>query len=406
MPSEIQTDEYGDLFEDYGCLARADAKRQEGNYAFKKERYQQALSEYERALDEILTLSYDKSITIGKQKFNDVVVLRSTIYLNRSACYFKLEDWKKALDEAMLCLVGTYRDELMFTDPLLRAKVLEATRQRGPREDDVAFLEQRLPKLTRAKAWFRISQCYCHQGYLDRAKEALAKAIEAGASELLPASDITAQSLRIDGLEKAAKEKQAKQFKGFFEKLQSQGGYAEPKLRPVWGSDEYREKYRAVAAEAEEDELARIAAAYGTIPGTDPQAEVRLSAEALERLRHRGSSGDRRLWPEEVQLPGFRLSREAGPPNAATPPPVPATPPPVRPSRQDELPLRWAVDSKAKDRGQQPAQTSVERVYYEDEYDEDEEMALEKARIRINTQRWQRKTQQKRAQLEALDDSD
>ena len=36
-----------------------------------------------------LTIAYDKSILIGKKKWNDVVVLRSTLHLNKSTCHYK-----------------------------------------------------------------------------------------------------------------------------------------------------------------------------------------------------------------------------------------------------------------------------------------------------------------------------
>ena len=38
-----------------------------------------------------LTIAYDKSILIGKKKWNDVVVLRSTLHLNKSTCHYKLQ---------------------------------------------------------------------------------------------------------------------------------------------------------------------------------------------------------------------------------------------------------------------------------------------------------------------------
>ena len=36
-----------------------------------------------------LTVAHDKSILIGKRKWNDVVVLRSTLHLNKSTCHYK-----------------------------------------------------------------------------------------------------------------------------------------------------------------------------------------------------------------------------------------------------------------------------------------------------------------------------
>lgn len=39
---ELQRDEYGDLFEDYGFLKRAEESKAFGNEAFSKERYEKA----------------------------------------------------------------------------------------------------------------------------------------------------------------------------------------------------------------------------------------------------------------------------------------------------------------------------------------------------------------------------
>ena len=36
-----------------------------------------------------LTIAYDKSIVIGKKKWNDIVVMRSTLHLNKSTCFYK-----------------------------------------------------------------------------------------------------------------------------------------------------------------------------------------------------------------------------------------------------------------------------------------------------------------------------
>ena len=43
---ELQQDEYGDLFEDYGFLKRAEESKASGNEAFSKERYEKAIESY------------------------------------------------------------------------------------------------------------------------------------------------------------------------------------------------------------------------------------------------------------------------------------------------------------------------------------------------------------------------
>merc|ERR1719356_2165476 len=93
---ELRVDEYGDRFEDYGFLDRAEEHKKAGNADFQKERYEKALKEYDNALDQLLTVAYDKSIIVGKSKWNDIVVFRSLIHLNKSTCFFKLEEWVKS----------------------------------------------------------------------------------------------------------------------------------------------------------------------------------------------------------------------------------------------------------------------------------------------------------------------
>merc|ERR1719414_1604617 len=85
----VKRDEYGDIFEDYGFLKRAEEYKEKGNSEFKKERFERALREYDGSLEQLLTVAYDKSIVLGKRKWGDVVVLRSTVHLNKSACHYK-----------------------------------------------------------------------------------------------------------------------------------------------------------------------------------------------------------------------------------------------------------------------------------------------------------------------------
>ncbi|CAE8656388.1 unnamed protein product [Polarella glacialis] len=65
---------------------------------------------------------------------------------------------------------------MLFTDPHIQQKVKESDHRHG--HLGVTFVEYRLPRLIRVKAWFRISQCYGHLEYLEKAKDLLAKALE------------------------------------------------------------------------------------------------------------------------------------------------------------------------------------------------------------------------------------
>lgn len=244
---ELRKDEYGERFEDYGFLRRAEDHKQQGNTDFSKDRYEKALKEYECSLDQLLTVAHDKSIIIGKRKWNDVVVLRSTIQLNRSACHFKLGEWQKSADAALECLIGNVREEMMYTDPKIRAKVKEAEAKSGKLAESATTLEQKLPKATRAKAWFRLARCRTNLGHLDRAKEALAKALEV-CEDTQTLAEMNQHALRLDTLEKREKQKQKQQFKGFFEKLQDRGGYVDAKTqtKAKWDTLDYAQKVKQI----------------------------------------------------------------------------------------------------------------------------------------------------------------
>mmetsp|Transcript_2226 Transcript_2226/g.3845 ORF Transcript_2226/g.3845 Transcript_2226/m.3845 type:complete len:273 (-) Transcript_2226:24-842(-) len=222
----LRRDEYGEPFEDYGFLKRAEEYKAAGNEAFKKERYQSALEKYNEALDQLITVAHDKSIVLGQKKWNDVVVLRSMIHLNMSTCHFKLKEWEKSVSQALECLVGNMREESMMTDPHVRMKLKATERKQGTSGLHELTLEQRLPRPTRAKAWFRLSQCYANLDYVDRAKESLAKALEVCDDDKVLA-EISQHSVRLEVLDKEQKDRQKKQFAGFFDKLQERGGYAD-----------------------------------------------------------------------------------------------------------------------------------------------------------------------------------
>mmetsp|Transcript_46802 Transcript_46802/g.138292 ORF Transcript_46802/g.138292 Transcript_46802/m.138292 type:complete len:386 (+) Transcript_46802:3-1160(+) len=238
-------DEYGEPFEDYGFLERAEEHKVAGNKHFKLERYEKAMKEYDGALDQLLVVAYDKSIIVGKKKWNDVIVFRSTLHLNKSTCYFKMRDWRQAAAEATECITGNVRDEMMFADPHIRKKVKDAEKQTGA--CGVTLVEQRLPRTTRAKAWFRLSKCYVNLEHVEKAKEACAKALEM-ADDQATLAELSQHSLKIDALEKQQHQRQKRQFRGFWDRLQDRGGYVDPQAqrRAVWDSLSYEEKLRRV----------------------------------------------------------------------------------------------------------------------------------------------------------------
>jgi len=289
-------DEYGDYFEDYGFFERAQDKKADGNAEFKKERYESALKEYDACLELLLTVAYDKSIMIGNKKWNDIVCFRSLVHLNKSTCYFKMRDWTKANAEALECLMGNMRDEMMYTDPHIRAKVKASDRKHG--HTGATLVEQRLPRSTRAKAWFRVSQCYARLEYLDRAREALAKSLEMADDQALLA-DLSHFSLKLEVLEKQQKERQKKQFAGFFDKLQDRGGYADNKkpAAPPGGGLNYDQRFGGIE-DQEDDAYPFIESASGQQEET--RREV-VEARPFGRLTAKLQDEVKAALPEDVQ---------------------------------------------------------------------------------------------------------
>eukprot|EP00438_Fugacium_kawagutii_P009481 Skav204854 [mRNA] locus=scaffold1883:155978:158961:- [translate_table: standard] len=253
-----------------------------------------------------LTIAYDKSILIGKKKWNDVVVLRSTLHLNKSTCHYKLKDWQKSLDAALECLVGNHRDEMMFADPHVRQKVKEILPQlcgneRKHGHSGVTLLEFRLPRITRAKAWFRvvlsnswIERCYGHLDFLDKAKDALAKALEACDDQGLIA-EISSHSQRkglgLDTLERLQKDKQKKQFAGFWDKFQDRGGYSEEKTQTQdWDKLKYWERFKDAncffLAEVEDYEEQYMYVDADTTKQRQKDSDAAKKGHAAELLHH------------------------------------------------------------------------------------------------------------------------
>lgn len=374
----LRRDEYGELFEDYGFVKRAEDFKTAGNEEFKKERYEKALREYDNALDQLVTVAYDKSITIGKKKWNDIVICRSTLHLNKSTCYFKMKNWQKSLDEALQCLVGNVRDEMMFTDPLIRNKVKQEEQKTGSLS--MLLVEDRLPKSTRSKAWFRVSKCYAQLKFLDRAKEALDKSLEVADADQQLILDIAQHAVHIEALERDEKNKQKRQFRGFFDKLQDRGGYAEGRNKKPesWDRLNYSEKYREVGEEEYEGYCgeARYYGGFAQRPDPDdilgvqrdyedkiirtmpPGVNMEVAIKHYEKakvskidksfqqyLEHKGQDEEdygasQGMAPPLVDEFGHPLSPGFEPNMAGLPPPPKESVPP-RPRRKDETPLRW-----------------------------------------------------------------
>merc|ERR1719195_234085 len=239
-------DEHGEPFKDFGFLRRVEALKSAGNAKFKKDSYGKALKEYESALELLQAISQDKAIILSEKKMKDIVTLRSTIHLNRSTCYYKLKNWQKSVEEASKCLAGDDLEELKCNDPYLGGKVEHLDRKLG--YINVAYVEHRLPKATQAKAWFRMSRCYVNLGYSDRAKQATTKARKAcqACNDKQLLTEISQHWKHINILEKKQRERQQKQFEGYFDKLGAQGGYMSKKMsnKARWDKLSYAQKLK------------------------------------------------------------------------------------------------------------------------------------------------------------------
>lgn len=445
---KIKRDEYGDIFEDYGFLKRVEEHKEKGNSEFKRERYERAMKEYDMALEDLLTVAYDKSIVLGKRKWNDIVVLRSTIHLNKSTCHYKLERWQDAADEAHECLVGNVRDEQMFTDPHIRAKVKQAEKKYG--RSDVTLVEQRLPRALRAKAWFRLSRCYLHLEYVDKAKDTMAKALEmCDDDDLL--GEMTQHSLRLEALERHQKERQKKQFRGFWDKLQDRGGYVERRAekeaqrQAEWDNLNYEEKFSKVQElddSEDEDEEGAMPPLQGSKAAQNeafqvgfedylrqslPGVRVDSAAADLQRARQQGvdQSFDS-YWSQKGLQEEDELDVGAGAPRQpaeAWPPPQSDRQLPPRPQRSEEVPLRWTPGREPRVEQQLGADDAAEAWARREEEaarkerrwrmefdkrqrDEQEDEDLRLARERLRQQDQQKVTQRARRRMDALDNSD
>mmetsp|Transcript_380 Transcript_380/g.1198 ORF Transcript_380/g.1198 Transcript_380/m.1198 type:complete len:334 (+) Transcript_380:107-1108(+) len=209
-------DEHGEAFQDFGFLARAEGHKATGNVDFGHGNFEAALREYEAALQLLGTIAEDRSMVIGQKKWDEIVVLRSVIHLNKSACFYKLKSWQDAIREASRCLTGNVQMEKARTHPHILASA---------RPSDIPQVDPRLVGATRTKAWLRMSECYLHLGHFGRARHAAVKAMQACGDDGAR-SRISQHSERIAALAQKEQRKQRARFQGFWEKLEQQGGYA------------------------------------------------------------------------------------------------------------------------------------------------------------------------------------
>lgn len=299
---KVKKDEYGEVFEDYGFLTRAQEKKEAGNRHFQRERYAEALKQYEEALMDCITLSGDPSIKLSKKKWVDIVIFRATVHLNKSTCYFKMRDYRQSCSCAVECIIGNAREQSMFSDPHIRKKLKTGERKEGTVGAQV-LVEKRLPKWLRAKAWFRMSQCYCNLEYCDRAKEALAKSLEMAEGGLV--DQIQVQMARIEAVEKECDRKQRKQFSGFFNKLQDRGGYMEEhgeQRGPQWDSLNYEERFKKIQEldDSDDEGDSRVSSGVNTPKKPPPMAMMsEADRERATRVLREKLSG---LKIEELKL--------------------------------------------------------------------------------------------------------
>mmetsp|Transcript_41699 Transcript_41699/g.89530 ORF Transcript_41699/g.89530 Transcript_41699/m.89530 type:complete len:307 (-) Transcript_41699:55-975(-) len=237
-------DEYGDRFADYGFLRRVEVLRQNGNAAFQIGNYQAAIKEYDSALDRLLTVAFDKSIVIGKRKWDDVVVTRSSLHLNKSTCLLKLQLWDESAKAALECLHGSVQETLLYSDPSVRAKVRQA--QQSHRAS--ILVEDKLPTALRAKAWFRLAKCYLHLEVFDKAWEAFKKSASLTPDAAASSAALAELRASLERLRRKQACREQKRFAGFFDKLQDQGGYADAKdkARARWNNLSLEEKRRCL----------------------------------------------------------------------------------------------------------------------------------------------------------------
>lgn len=204
-----------------GFLGRVEEHKKAGNAAFGKQDFAGAVAEYDAGLQLLVTVAEDRAIVIGQKKWNQVIVLRALLHLNKSACHCKTGAWREAVADASACLQGNLPTETKLTHP----HILSAAKR-----SSIPDVDPRLSAAVRSKAWFRLSEGYLRLGYFARAKHAAARALGACEDEKLRAL-VDGHSQKVDALAKRAKRQQLRHFRGYWTKLeQQQGGYVKRDL--------------------------------------------------------------------------------------------------------------------------------------------------------------------------------
>mmetsp|Transcript_74251 Transcript_74251/g.150800 ORF Transcript_74251/g.150800 Transcript_74251/m.150800 type:complete len:351 (+) Transcript_74251:82-1134(+) len=226
-PVQPKPDQYGDLFLDFGFLQKAEDCKASGNAAFKKDQFDEALLEYDAALALLKTLAEDPSIKLGKRKWDDIVILRSTIHLNKSACHYKAKSFGPAIEEASACLVGNVREDVKNAALHVQRRWEELSEKKAWLS--VPEVDRRLPKSMCAKAWFRLTKCHARLGYPDRAKYVAAQALKCCDSKDLR-TEILQFSKPFDSMVARQKAMQKKKYNVLWKKLDMEGGYMPKKF--------------------------------------------------------------------------------------------------------------------------------------------------------------------------------
>lgn len=228
----VKSEDGKEPFEDFGFLAKTEEKRQEGNHHFREGKYEEAIYSYGEAMMCATTMTTDPSIKLGKSKWAEVLILRSTIALNKSTAHLKIGEYRVAAEMAVECVFGPPRERQVTAEAKAQREQEYLIEQEGmalgfiPPKDPPKKLKplwKKLPRALRAKAWFRVAQCNAALDYPDRVREALAMALNDCTDDTIP--EIQQFVIRFNQDQKDHKLKEKKMYMGFFNKLDESGGY-------------------------------------------------------------------------------------------------------------------------------------------------------------------------------------
>uniref|UniRef100_A0A7S1SEN9 Uncharacterized protein n=1 Tax=Alexandrium catenella TaxID=2925 RepID=A0A7S1SEN9_ALECA len=281
----------------------------------------------------------------------------------------------------------------------------------------------------------------------------MAKALEmCDDDELL--GEMTQHSLRLDALERHQKDKQKKQFKGFWDKLQDRGGYIERRAekdaqrKAEWDNLNYEDKFYKIQEldDSEDEDDDAMPPMYNSAPQGNaaqndafqadleeylrqslPGARVDSAAADVQRARQEGlDQGFDAYWEQKGQEDemgaGVGAARRRQPAQAWSSPSADGQAQ-QRPQRSEELPLRWAPGAEPRAEQAMGPEDAAEawarrqeeaarkerrwRMDYEKrQRDEREDEDLREARERLRQQEQQKAAQRVRRRMDALDNSD